>query len=51
MSNHQISMAMWGLSFGDCSWISDYVVNYAEQHGFTRSEEDLSEMKRLAGLK
>ena len=44
-------MAMWRLKFGDCSWISDYVVNYAEQHGFTRSEEDLSEMKRLAGLK
>jgi len=22
-------MAIWRLSFGNCSWISDYVVNYA----------------------
>jgi len=26
-------MAMWRLRFGDCSWLSDYVVNYADQHG------------------
>jgi hypothetical protein len=26
-------MAIWKLAFGDCSWISDYIVNYAEQHG------------------
>lgn len=25
-------MAMWRLRFGDCSWISDYIVNYAGQH-------------------
>jgi hypothetical protein len=25
-------MAMWRLRFGDCSWISDYIVNYADQH-------------------
>ncbi len=25
-------MAIWRLSVGDCSWISDYVVNYANQH-------------------
>lgn len=25
-------MAMWRLSFGDCSWISDYIVNYRNQH-------------------
>jgi len=25
-------MAMWRLRFGDCSWISDYIVNYANQH-------------------
>jgi hypothetical protein len=25
-------MAMWRLRFGDCSWISDYIVNYASQH-------------------
>ena len=27
-------MAMWRLSFGDCSWVSDYIVNYAGQHDF-----------------
>jgi len=26
-------MAMWRLRFGDCSWISDYIVNYRNQHG------------------
>jgi hypothetical protein len=25
-------LAMWRLRFGDCSWISDYLVNYAKQH-------------------
>ncbi len=25
-------LAMWRLRFGDCSWISDYKVNYAKQH-------------------
>ena len=25
-------LAMWRLRFGDCSWISDYLVNYADQH-------------------
>ncbi|AEO93842.1 gp597 [Bacillus phage G] len=25
-------MAMWRIGFGDCSWISDYVVNYQDQH-------------------
>ena len=25
-------LAMWRLRFGDCSWLSDYVVNYSEQH-------------------
>lgn len=24
-------MAMWRLKFGDCSWISDYLVNYSNQ--------------------
>lgn len=28
-------MAMWRLRFGNCSWISDYKVNYANHHGFT----------------
>lgn len=25
-------MAMWRIRFGDCSWVSDYVVNYKDQH-------------------
>ena len=25
-------LAMWRLRFGDASWISDYLVNYAKQH-------------------
>jgi len=25
-------MAMWRLRFGDASWVSDYIVNYAKQH-------------------
>lgn len=25
-------LAMWRLAFGNCSWVSDYVVNYADQH-------------------
>ena len=25
-------LAMWRLRFGDCSWISDYLVNYEKQH-------------------
>jgi len=25
-------LAMWRLRFGDCSWISDYLDNYASQH-------------------
>lgn len=25
-------LAMWRLRFGDASWVSDYVVNYADQH-------------------
>ena len=25
-------MAIWRIRFGDCSWISDYLVNYANHH-------------------
>jgi hypothetical protein len=25
-------LAIWRIQFGDCSWLSDYVVNYASQH-------------------
>jgi hypothetical protein len=31
-------LAMWRLRFGDASWLSDYVDNYASQHGFESSE-------------
>jgi hypothetical protein len=27
-------LAIWRIQFGDCSWISDYVTNYADQHGY-----------------
>lgn len=27
-------LAMWRLHYGNCSWISDYIVNYANQHNF-----------------
>lgn len=33
-------MAMWRLAFGDCSWMSDYVVNYRSQHGEAELEGD-----------
>ncbi len=33
-------LAMWRIRFGDCSWISDYRVNYAEQHGFVPADVD-----------
>ena len=33
-------LAMWRLRFGDCSWISDYKVNYAEQHGIEIIDSD-----------
>ena len=29
-------MAMWRLRFGDTSWISDYLVNYADQHSTSK---------------
>lgn len=29
------TLAMWRLRFGDCSWISDYRVNYRDQHHVT----------------
>lgn len=25
-------MALWRLRFGDCSWVSDYIVNYKHQY-------------------
>jgi hypothetical protein len=28
-------LAIWRLAFGNCSWISDYLVNYADQHGYS----------------
>lgn len=31
-SLHIGKMAIWRLKFGDCSWVSDYLVNYEDQH-------------------
>ena len=25
-------VSMWRLMYGDCSWVSDYFINYAKQH-------------------
>ena len=25
-------LAIWRIAFGDCSWLSDYIPNYANQH-------------------
>ena len=36
-------MAMWRLRFGDASWWSDYIVNYAGQHGFQEPDEENEE--------
>ena len=34
-------LVMWRLRFGDCSWWSDYKVNYAEHHGvILETDED-----------
>jgi hypothetical protein len=42
-------LAIWRLKFGDCSWISDYLVNYADQHNSeltpTESSKKTSEKK------
>lgn len=35
---HIAKLAMWRLAFGDCSWLSDYKVNYADQHGYVTAE-------------
>lgn len=38
MFNEEVSgvemgkLAMWRIRFGDCSWVSDYLVNYEKQH-------------------
>lgn len=34
-------LAMWRLNFGDCSWWSDYTVNYAAQHGVVPPDHEL----------
>ncbi|MGF7058693.1 hypothetical protein [Brassicibacter mesophilus] len=26
------SLALWRLRFGNCSWLSDYIINYQERH-------------------
>lgn len=32
---HIGKLSMWRLRFGDCSWLSDYVVNYEKQNTVT----------------
>lgn len=33
-------LVIWRLAYGDCSWLSDYVVNYRTQHGLEELEPD-----------
>ena len=42
----QRKLAEWCLAFEDCCWLSDYVVNYATQHGYADSEDDYDEKGR-----
>ena len=50
-------MAMWRIRYGDASWLSDYLVNYAEHHGVEvpkekEEDEELEEdMDKEASLK
>lgn len=40
-------LAIWRIGFGDCSWLSDYVNNYADQHFFKWiDQEELEDAKR-----
>jgi len=43
-------LAMWRLRFGDASWLSDYIVNYASHHGVEESvnEEYVELMPEVA---
>lgn len=45
--NQAISrIAIWRIQFGDCSWISDYITNYAKHHDediIVESDEDYDE--------
>jgi len=44
-------LAMWRLRFGDTSWISDYIVNYAKQHAKPGATLPSSTEKRPSGLR
>lgn len=33
-------LAIWRIGFGDCSWLSDYVVNYADHHGYSVASDE-----------
>ena len=37
------ALAIWRFSFSDCSWLSDYVKNYRNQHGFSPLPEPVIE--------
>lgn len=36
-------LIIWRIAFGDCSWISDFIVNYAKHYGCDSSENDYNE--------
>jgi len=37
-------LAMWRLRFGECSWLSDYIVNYARHHTTAEIEKPKCEL-------
>lgn len=44
-------LAMWRLSFGDASWISDFKDNYASQYGVENTLEENTSNKKVAGIR
>lgn len=38
-------LAIWRIGFGDCSWVSDYLVNYRNQHGNIKTKSRLKNLR------
>jgi hypothetical protein len=46
-----MSLVMWRLSFGDCSWISDYKVNYQGHHNVCQPIQQCSSVTTVTQRK
>ena len=44
-------MAIWRLNFGDCSWISDYIDNYKDQHIEESEARDVTWAAKVKSVK